>query len=42
MKYRVVHPLYFPTYFKARRVAVLFQNQIGGTIERKIGCDWVR
>ena len=42
MKYRVVHPKYFPTYFKTKRAAVLFQNQIGGMIERKIGCNWVK
>lgn len=42
MKFRVIHPNYFPTYFRTRRDAVLFQNQNGGTIEQKIGCDWVR
>lgn len=41
MKYRVVHPHYFPTYFKTRRAAALFQKEMGGTIERKIGGDWV-
>lgn len=41
MRYRVVHPHYFPTYFKTKRDAVLFQNEFGGTIERKAGCEWV-
>jgi hypothetical protein len=39
-KFRVIHPKYFPTYFKTKRAAVLFQEQMGGTIERKIGGNW--
>jgi hypothetical protein len=40
MKFRVTHPKYFPTYFKTKRAAILFQEQMGGTIERKIGGNW--
>lgn len=40
MKFRVVHPNYFPTYFQTKKAAKLFQEQIGGKIQRKIGCDW--
>lgn len=40
MKFRVVHPAYFPTYFKTKRAAIEFQKAMGGTIERKIGCEW--
>ena len=40
MKFRVVHPNYFPTYFKTKKAAKLFQEQIGGKIQRKIACDW--
>ena len=40
MKFRVVHPNYFPTYFKTKRAAAMFQEQIGGTIQRRIGGDW--
>lgn len=42
MKFRVVHPVYMPTYFKTKRAAVLFQEQMGGTIERRIGGNWVK
>ena len=42
MKFRVVHPAYIPTYFKTKRAAVLFQEQMGGTIERRIGGNWVK
>lgn len=42
MKFRVVHPAYMPTYFKTKRAAVLFQEQMGGTIERRIGGNWVK
>lgn len=31
---------YFPTYFKTKKAAVLFQEQMGGEIQRKIGCEW--
>lgn len=41
MKYRVIHPAYMPTYFPAKKAAVLFQEQMGGTIQRKIGGGWV-
>lgn len=40
MKFRVVHPKYFPTYFKTKRAAMLFQEQMGGEIQRKIGGSW--
>ena len=40
MKYRVIHPDYFPTYFKTRKEANLFQQQHGGEVQRKIGCEW--
>ena len=39
-KFRVIHPNYFPTYFKTKKAAKLFQEQIGGKIQRKIACDW--
>lgn len=42
MRFRVVHPAYMPTYFKTKRAAVLFQEQMGGTIERRIGGNWVK
>lgn len=42
MRFRVVHPYYMPTYFKTKRAAVLFQEQMGGTIERRIGGNWVK
>lgn len=41
MKYRVIHPKYFPTYFKTKREAVEFQKVHGGNIQRKIALDWV-
>lgn len=42
MKYRVVFKdgKYWPTYFKTKRAAVLFQEQVGGEIQRKIGGNW--
>lgn len=40
MKFRVIHPNYMPTYFKTKGAAVLFNETIGGTIQRKIGGDW--
>lgn len=40
MRFRVVHPLYMPTYFTTRRAAEKFQQAVGGTIERKIGSEW--
>ena len=40
MKFRVIHPNYMPTYFKTKKAAILFQEPIGGTIQRKIGCEW--
>lgn len=36
MKYRVIHPAYMPTYFPTKKAAVLFQEQMGGTIQRKM------
>ena len=39
-KFRVIHPKYFPTYFKTKKAAKLFQEQMGGKIQRKIACDW--
>ena len=42
MKFRVYFNdgKYFPTYFKTKKAAVLFQEQMGGEIQRKIGCEW--
>lgn len=42
MKYRVYFPngRYFPTYFKTKRAAEEFQNNLGGVIQRKIGGEW--
>ena len=42
MKYRVYfkNNKYFPTYFKTKKEAVEFQAQLGGEIQRKIGCEW--
>lgn len=43
MKYRVYHKdgRYFPTYFKTKKEATVFQSVHGGEIQRKIGCEWV-
>ena len=41
MKYRVIHPRYSPAYFKTKKEASLFQQKIGGEIQRKIGYEWV-
>lgn len=42
MKYRVYFKdgKYFPTYFKTKRAAEMFQEQMGGEIQRKIGGEW--
>lgn len=42
MKYRVYfkNGKYFPTYFKTKRAAEMFQKQMGGEIQKKIGCEW--
>ncbi len=42
MKYRVAFKdgKYFPTYFKTKKEAVTFQQEKGGCIQRKIGCEW--
>ncbi len=40
MKFRVVHPNYFPTYFKTKKAAKLFQEQMGGKIQRRIANEW--
>jgi hypothetical protein len=42
MRFRVVRPNYFPTYFRTRRDAIIFQKEKGGIIERKIGGNWVK
>ena len=43
MKFRVYHSdgKYYPTYFKTKKAAAMFQEQMGGEIQRKIGGDWV-
>ena len=41
MKYRVIHPNYFPTYFKTKKAAMLFNESFGGTVQRKLVTDWV-
>lgn len=42
MKYRVYfkNGKYLPTYFSTKKAAVLFQEQMGGEIQRKIGGEW--
>ena len=42
MKYRVCFKdnRYFSTYFKTKKEAVAFQQENGGCIQRKIGCEW--
>lgn len=42
MKFRVYfkNREYFPTYFKTKREAVAYQQEHGGEIQRKIGCEW--
>jgi hypothetical protein len=40
MKFRVIHPVYMPTYFKTKRAAQMYQNTMGGEIQRKIGGEW--
>lgn len=42
MKYRVYfeNGKYMPTYFKTKRAAAMFQEIMGGTIQRKVGCEW--
>ena len=42
MKYRVYFKdgKYFPTYFYTKREAVAYQSIHGGTIQRKIACEW--
>lgn len=40
MKYRVVHEVYFPTYFRTKREAIAFQSKHGGEIQRKIAGEW--
>ncbi len=43
MKFRVYHKdgKYFPSYFSTKKAATLFQEQMGGEIQRKVGGDWV-
>ena len=40
MKFRVIHPNYMPTYFTTKKAAILFNETIRGTIQKKIGGDW--
>ena len=40
MKFRVIHPAYMPSYFKTKRAAQMFQNIMGGEIQRKVGGEW--
>ena len=42
MKFRVYFKdgKYYPTYFKTKKEAVLYQAQMGGEIQRKIGAEW--
>lgn len=41
MKYRVVIPNRYPTYFRTRREAKGYQAKFGGKIERKLVTSWV-
>lgn len=43
MKFRVYfeNGKYMPTYFKTKKEAVEFQLKLGGTIQRKIGGNWI-
>ena len=40
MKFRVIHNYYYPTYFKTKKEAIAYQEQNGGTLQRKIGYEW--
>jgi hypothetical protein len=42
MKFRVYfkNGKYFPAYFKTKKEAVLYQEEMGGEIQRKIGGEW--
>lgn len=42
MKFRVYFKdgKYFPTYFYTKKAAILYQEQMGGEIQRKIGGEW--
>lgn len=31
---------YYPTYFKTKKEAMLFQEERGGEVQRKIGGNW--
>ena len=42
MKYRVVHPKYFPAYFYRKSDAVAYAEKCGGEVERKIGGNWFK
>ena len=43
MKYRIYFQnlRYFPTYFRTKKEAVEFQKIHGGSIQKKIGCEWI-
>lgn len=42
MKFRVYFKdgKYYPTYFKTKKEAIVYQAQMGGEIQRKIGAEW--
>ena len=43
MKYRVYFQnlRYFPTYFRTKKEAIAFQQEYGGSIQKKIAHEWV-
>lgn len=45
MKYRVIKNIEgnwkFSQFFRTKKEAVAFQAENGGTLQRKIGCEWV-
>lgn len=45
MKYRIMKSKNerwnFCEYFRTKKEAVAFQAENGGTLQRKIGCEWV-
>ena len=40
MKFRVVHPKFFPTYFKTKKEAFSHIEKFGGTLQKKMAGNW--
>lgn len=45
MKYRIIKSRNerwnFCEYFRTKKDAIAFQTEHGGTLQRKIGCEWI-